>query len=99
MLEGAVEMPPDLVRRTDDGVTHDAGLAGGVQLVVLEVRRGVGHGVFAVQRTDGGFFARQQGRCSSGTVVAGCLVDHESDLFLIRRDAHHPQGTTALTMW
>src|SRR3954452_4621495 len=95
MLERAVEMPPDLVRRSDDGVTHDAGLACRVQLVVLEVRPGIGRLVLAVQEADRGLLAGQLWRRSSGAVVAGSFVDHEGDDWLICALAHHPTWTRA----
>src|SRR3954452_9965347 len=96
MLERAVEMPPDLVRRSDDGVTHDAGLACRVQLVVLEVRPGIGRLVLAVQEADRGLLAGQLWRRSSGAVVAGSFVDHEGDDWLICALAHHPTWTRVL---
>src|SRR3954470_5376564 len=80
MLEGAVEMPPDLVRRPDYGLTHDAGLARRVQLVVLEVRVRISCLVLSFQPTDPCFFARQQGRRSGWVVVTGSFIDHEATI-------------------
>src|SRR3954469_20875050 len=96
MLERAVEMPPDLIRRSDDGVTHDAGLACRVQLVVLEVRVRISCLVLAFQPTDPCFFARQQGRRGGWVVVAGSFIDHEPDDWLICALAHHPTWTRVL---
>src|SRR6476469_1091480 len=95
MLERAIQMPTNFVGRPDGRVAHGTRLAGGVQLVVLEVGAGVRRLVFTVQEPDGCFLTGQFGRRRSRTVVAWILVHHERDDWLLADFAHHPRWTTA----
>src|SRR5947209_14997671 len=95
MLERAVEVAPHLIGGTDGCLTHDAGLAGGVQLVVLEVHARIRCLVLAVEEADGGFLAWQLRGCRSRTVVARGLVHHDRDDWLLSAAAHHPTWTRA----